>query len=189
MPMFDPANIQHPNSTEWFPTDHVAEYVTARLRTPLDKQCSSRLLSSALAPCVLLHAERIRVQARAVPPVGGREQTDACAPQAPYVWTRAVPLVVRVAQVDACSLPCGGGCARGRLPRTVSASRLGRVVADGGRQIPGGCSLRVRRVGALGAGSQFPAFTLGGRGWLDVPVRRNAPFRAGFLEWVFSCGW
>ncbi|KAJ1200447.1 hypothetical protein NDU88_004271 [Pleurodeles waltl] len=34
VPMFDPGDIQHPNSTEWLPAEHVADYVSARLRTP-----------------------------------------------------------------------------------------------------------------------------------------------------------
>ncbi|CAH2326228.1 Hypothetical predicted protein [Pelobates cultripes] len=36
-PLFDPDSLQHPRSTEWFPLDHVAKYIAARIRKPLDK--------------------------------------------------------------------------------------------------------------------------------------------------------
>ncbi|KAJ1120184.1 hypothetical protein NDU88_008358 [Pleurodeles waltl] len=50
--MFDPGDIQHPNSTEWLPSDHVADYVTARLRTPLDKQVRAKLKSECSRPAL-----------------------------------------------------------------------------------------------------------------------------------------
>ncbi|KAJ1094286.1 hypothetical protein NDU88_007364 [Pleurodeles waltl] len=45
VPMFNPNDIHHPNSTEWFPADHVGDYVAARLRTSLDKQTRAKLRS------------------------------------------------------------------------------------------------------------------------------------------------
>ncbi|KAJ1127041.1 hypothetical protein NDU88_005447 [Pleurodeles waltl] len=52
VPMFDPGDIQHPNSTEWLPAEHVADYVTARLRTPLDKQARAKLRSECPLPAL-----------------------------------------------------------------------------------------------------------------------------------------
>ncbi|KAJ1137515.1 hypothetical protein NDU88_003913 [Pleurodeles waltl] len=52
VPMFDPGDIQHPNSTEWLPSEHVANYVTARLRTPLDKQVRAKLKSECPHPAL-----------------------------------------------------------------------------------------------------------------------------------------
>ncbi|KAJ1099752.1 hypothetical protein NDU88_004850 [Pleurodeles waltl] len=52
VPMFDPGDIQHPNSTEWLPSDHVGDYVTARLRTPLDKQVRAKLKSEYPRPAL-----------------------------------------------------------------------------------------------------------------------------------------
>ncbi|XP_078533441.1 uncharacterized protein LOC144819416 [Lissotriton helveticus] len=42
-PMFNPSLIHHPNSTEWFPSDRVAEYVSFYLRYSLDKSTRNRL--------------------------------------------------------------------------------------------------------------------------------------------------
>ncbi|KAJ1180246.1 hypothetical protein NDU88_005468 [Pleurodeles waltl] len=33
-PLFDPTSIHHPNSSEWFPSDHVSDYVSFYLRHP-----------------------------------------------------------------------------------------------------------------------------------------------------------
>ncbi|KAJ1155268.1 hypothetical protein NDU88_008002 [Pleurodeles waltl] len=54
VPMFDPSEIHHPQSTEWFPAEHVGEYVASRLRTPLDKQTRTKLRSECPRP--LLHS-------------------------------------------------------------------------------------------------------------------------------------
>ncbi|KAJ1213807.1 hypothetical protein NDU88_001438 [Pleurodeles waltl] len=49
-PMFDPTLIHHPNSTEWFPSDHVAEYVLCHLRHSLDKATRNKLRSECPRP-------------------------------------------------------------------------------------------------------------------------------------------
>ncbi|XP_069055841.1 uncharacterized protein [Pleurodeles waltl] len=49
-PMFDPSQIHHPNSTEWFPADHVGRYVAQKLFSPLDKQTRSKLKSECPRP-------------------------------------------------------------------------------------------------------------------------------------------
>ncbi|KAJ1187887.1 hypothetical protein NDU88_004653 [Pleurodeles waltl] len=43
VPMFNPSDIHHPNSTEWFPADNVGDYVATRLRTSLNKQTRAKL--------------------------------------------------------------------------------------------------------------------------------------------------
>ncbi|KAJ1106830.1 hypothetical protein NDU88_004228 [Pleurodeles waltl] len=50
--MFDPTLIHHPNSTEWSPCEHVATYVTSKLRQPLDKLSRSRLRSEWPRPAL-----------------------------------------------------------------------------------------------------------------------------------------
>ncbi|KAJ1137884.1 hypothetical protein NDU88_004280 [Pleurodeles waltl] len=50
VPMFDPSLIQHPNSAEWLPLDHVGDYISSRLRLPLDKQTRSKLKSECPRP-------------------------------------------------------------------------------------------------------------------------------------------
>ncbi|XP_069078446.1 uncharacterized protein [Pleurodeles waltl] len=54
-PMFDPGLIHHPNSTEWLPSDHVASYILAKLRLPLDKQVRAKLRSECPRPSPPLH--------------------------------------------------------------------------------------------------------------------------------------
>ncbi|KAJ1176494.1 hypothetical protein NDU88_001772 [Pleurodeles waltl] len=49
-PMFDPTLIHHPNSTEWFPSEHVAEYVSLHLRHSLDKSTRNKLRSECPRP-------------------------------------------------------------------------------------------------------------------------------------------
>ncbi|XP_069100854.1 uncharacterized protein [Pleurodeles waltl] len=53
--MFDPGLIHHPNSTEWVPSNHVAKYILAKLRLPLDKQVRSRLRAECPRPSLPLH--------------------------------------------------------------------------------------------------------------------------------------
>ncbi|KAJ1092513.1 hypothetical protein NDU88_005623 [Pleurodeles waltl] len=55
IPMFDPNEIHHPHSTEWFPAEPVGEYVASRLRTSLDKQTRAKLRSEC--PCPFLHSK------------------------------------------------------------------------------------------------------------------------------------
>ncbi|XP_078509521.1 uncharacterized protein LOC144769325 [Lissotriton helveticus] len=50
--MFDPSTIRHPNSTEWLPSHHVGEYITARLRLPLESAVRSRLKSECPKPAL-----------------------------------------------------------------------------------------------------------------------------------------
>ncbi|XP_078540259.1 uncharacterized protein LOC144825323 [Lissotriton helveticus] len=52
LPMFDPSSIRHPNSTEWLPSHHVGEYISARLRLPLEATVRSRLKSECLKPAL-----------------------------------------------------------------------------------------------------------------------------------------
>ncbi|XP_078520393.1 uncharacterized protein LOC144785284 [Lissotriton helveticus] len=54
-PMFDPASIRHPNSTEWFPTPHVGEYISSNLRLPLDKSVRAKLKSECPKPSLPCH--------------------------------------------------------------------------------------------------------------------------------------
>ncbi|KAJ1145127.1 hypothetical protein NDU88_011419 [Pleurodeles waltl] len=54
-PMFDPGLIHHPNSTEWLPSEHVANYILAKLRLPLDKQVRAKLRSECPRPSLPLH--------------------------------------------------------------------------------------------------------------------------------------
>ncbi|KAJ1206264.1 hypothetical protein NDU88_001673 [Pleurodeles waltl] len=46
-PLFDPSFMVHPNSKEWYPSDHVADYVSFFLRHPLDKATRNKLKSEA----------------------------------------------------------------------------------------------------------------------------------------------
>ncbi|KAJ1200220.1 hypothetical protein NDU88_004046 [Pleurodeles waltl] len=50
VPMSVPAEIHHPHSTEWFPAEHVGEYVSSRLCTALDKQTRAKLRSECPRP-------------------------------------------------------------------------------------------------------------------------------------------
>ncbi|XP_078533880.1 uncharacterized protein LOC144820113 [Lissotriton helveticus] len=52
LPMFDPSSIRHPNSTEWLPSHHVGEYISARLRLPLEAAVRSRLKSECPKPAL-----------------------------------------------------------------------------------------------------------------------------------------
>ncbi|XP_078496600.1 uncharacterized protein LOC144752592 [Lissotriton helveticus] len=52
---FDPASIRHPNSTKWFPIDHVGEFFSARLRLPLDKSVRAKLKSECPKPSLPSH--------------------------------------------------------------------------------------------------------------------------------------
>ncbi|XP_078527912.1 uncharacterized protein LOC144802049 [Lissotriton helveticus] len=52
LPMFDPSSIRHPNSTEWLPSHHVGEYISARLRLPLEATVRSRLKSECPKPAL-----------------------------------------------------------------------------------------------------------------------------------------
>ncbi|XP_078503618.1 uncharacterized protein LOC144762330 [Lissotriton helveticus] len=54
-PMFDPSTIRHPNSTEWFPTPHVGEYISSKLRLPLDKSVRAKLKSECPKPSLPCH--------------------------------------------------------------------------------------------------------------------------------------
>ncbi|XP_078518881.1 uncharacterized protein LOC144784063 [Lissotriton helveticus] len=54
-PMFDPSSIRHPNSTEWFPTPHVVEYISSKLRLPLDKSVRAKLKSECPKPSLPCH--------------------------------------------------------------------------------------------------------------------------------------
>ncbi|XP_078541434.1 uncharacterized protein LOC144826820 [Lissotriton helveticus] len=54
-PMFDPSSIRHPNSTEWFPTPHVGEYISSKLRLPLDKSVRAKLKSECPKPSLPCH--------------------------------------------------------------------------------------------------------------------------------------
>ncbi|KAJ1126015.1 hypothetical protein NDU88_004428 [Pleurodeles waltl] len=49
-PMFDPTLIRHPKSTEWTLCEHVAAYVSKKLRQPLDKLVRNRLKSECPRP-------------------------------------------------------------------------------------------------------------------------------------------
>ncbi|KAJ1090478.1 hypothetical protein NDU88_003610 [Pleurodeles waltl] len=44
-PLFDPSLMVHPNSKEWYPADHVADYVSFFLRHSLDKVARNKLKS------------------------------------------------------------------------------------------------------------------------------------------------
>ncbi|KAJ1163213.1 hypothetical protein NDU88_003676 [Pleurodeles waltl] len=50
VPMFNPKYIHHPNSTKWFPADHVGDYVASRLHMSLDKQTRAKLRSECPRP-------------------------------------------------------------------------------------------------------------------------------------------
>ncbi|XP_078524939.1 uncharacterized protein LOC144798029 [Lissotriton helveticus] len=52
LPMFDPSSIRHPNSTEWLPSNHVGEYISARLCLPLEATVRSRLKSECPKPAL-----------------------------------------------------------------------------------------------------------------------------------------
>ncbi|XP_078504344.1 uncharacterized protein LOC144762915 [Lissotriton helveticus] len=54
-PMFDPSSIRHPNSTEWFPIPHVGEYISSKLRLPLDKSVRVKLKSECPKPSLPSH--------------------------------------------------------------------------------------------------------------------------------------
>ncbi|KAJ1160574.1 hypothetical protein NDU88_001070 [Pleurodeles waltl] len=49
-PLFDPSFMVHPNSKEWYPSDHVADYVSFFLRHPLDKATRNKLKSECPRP-------------------------------------------------------------------------------------------------------------------------------------------
>ncbi|XP_078506433.1 uncharacterized protein LOC144764978 [Lissotriton helveticus] len=54
-PMFDPTTIRHPNSTEWFPIPHVGDYISSKLRLPLDKSVRAKLKSECPKPSLPSH--------------------------------------------------------------------------------------------------------------------------------------
>ncbi|KAJ1159801.1 hypothetical protein NDU88_000306 [Pleurodeles waltl] len=49
-PLFDPSLMVHPNSKEWYPADHVADYVSFFLRHSLDKVARNKLKSECPRP-------------------------------------------------------------------------------------------------------------------------------------------
>ncbi|KAJ1163698.1 hypothetical protein NDU88_004152 [Pleurodeles waltl] len=49
-PLFDPSLMVNPNSKEWYPSDHVADYVSFFLRHPLDKATRNKLKSECPRP-------------------------------------------------------------------------------------------------------------------------------------------
>ncbi|KAJ1176640.1 hypothetical protein NDU88_001911 [Pleurodeles waltl] len=49
-PLFDTSFMVHPNSKEWYPSDHVADYVSFFLRHPLDKATRNKLKSECPRP-------------------------------------------------------------------------------------------------------------------------------------------
>ncbi|XP_053310368.1 uncharacterized protein LOC128472509 [Spea bombifrons] len=51
-PLFDPDNLIHPRSADWFPTEHVAKYIAARVRHPLDKATRNKLKAECPRPTV-----------------------------------------------------------------------------------------------------------------------------------------
>ncbi|KAM8971981.1 uncharacterized protein RCH25_017586 [Pelodytes ibericus] len=51
-PLFDPTNLHHPRSAEWFPTDHIAQYIAFRVRNPLDKASHNKLRAECPRPTV-----------------------------------------------------------------------------------------------------------------------------------------
>ncbi|CAH2248554.1 Hypothetical predicted protein [Pelobates cultripes] len=51
-PLFDPDTLQNPRSAEWFPTEHVARYIAARIRKPLDKATRNKLRAECPRPTV-----------------------------------------------------------------------------------------------------------------------------------------
>ncbi|KAM8930673.1 uncharacterized protein RCH25_006588 [Pelodytes ibericus] len=51
-PLFDPTNLHHPRSAEWFPTDHIAQYIAFRVRNPLDKASRNKLRAECPRPTV-----------------------------------------------------------------------------------------------------------------------------------------
>ncbi|KAM8971965.1 sodium-coupled neutral amino acid symporter 1-like [Pelodytes ibericus] len=51
-PLFDPDELQHPRSAEWAPADHVAQYISLRVRKPLDKLARSKLRAECPRPTV-----------------------------------------------------------------------------------------------------------------------------------------
>ncbi|XP_078533864.1 uncharacterized protein LOC144820087 [Lissotriton helveticus] len=54
-PMFDPSSIRHPNSTEWFPAPHLGDYISSKLRLPLDKSVRAKLKSECPKPSLPCH--------------------------------------------------------------------------------------------------------------------------------------
>ncbi|KAJ1136935.1 hypothetical protein NDU88_003349 [Pleurodeles waltl] len=48
--LFDPSFMVHPNSMEWYPSEHVADYVSFFLRHPLDKAARNKLKSECPRP-------------------------------------------------------------------------------------------------------------------------------------------
>ncbi|KAJ1158353.1 hypothetical protein NDU88_011044 [Pleurodeles waltl] len=48
--LFEPTSIHHPNSSEWFPSDHVSDYVSFYLRHPLDKLSRNKVKSECPRP-------------------------------------------------------------------------------------------------------------------------------------------
>ncbi|KAM4748917.1 uncharacterized protein WCC33_006326 [Rhinophrynus dorsalis] len=51
-PLFDPDNLLHPCSADWFPMDHVAKYLATRVDKPLDKGTRSKLRVKCPIPIV-----------------------------------------------------------------------------------------------------------------------------------------
>ncbi|CAH2324444.1 Hypothetical predicted protein, partial [Pelobates cultripes] len=51
-PLFDPDTLQNPRSAEWFPAEHVACYIAARIRKPLDKATRNKLRAECPRPTV-----------------------------------------------------------------------------------------------------------------------------------------
>ncbi|XP_078503873.1 uncharacterized protein LOC144762523 [Lissotriton helveticus] len=54
-PMFDPTTIRHPDFTEWFPISHVGDYISSKLRLPLDKSVRAKLKSECPKPSLPSH--------------------------------------------------------------------------------------------------------------------------------------
>ncbi|CAH2272927.1 Hypothetical predicted protein [Pelobates cultripes] len=51
-PLFDPDDLSQPCSANWSPAEHVARYIAARVRKPLDKVTRSKLQVECLHPTV-----------------------------------------------------------------------------------------------------------------------------------------
>ncbi|CAH2281995.1 Hypothetical predicted protein [Pelobates cultripes] len=51
-PLFDPDTLQHPRSSKWYPLDHVAKYIAARIRKPLDKVARNKLRAECPRPTI-----------------------------------------------------------------------------------------------------------------------------------------
>ncbi|CAH2276878.1 Hypothetical predicted protein [Pelobates cultripes] len=48
--LLDPQGEQHPRSLEWYPLDHVAKYIAARIRKPLNKEARNKLRAECPRP-------------------------------------------------------------------------------------------------------------------------------------------